>query len=110
MRQNNVAEQQLRRDTQLSVPAEILVNSSASPSAPAVSQQALPKKRGRPRKALCLGLDVEEKDPLPRTSFAAHYHMSELIAHYIDILKWINENRNDPALKASILPCLIDNY
>jgi hypothetical protein len=48
-----------------------------------------------------LDIPLEEEEVLDPTPPEQHHHISKDVRHKVDILKWLADNRKDPALKVS---------
>jgi hypothetical protein len=77
-------------------------------------QQALKKRalnENRPNKvgqdAYTLDIPLGEEEVLGPTPPEDHHHISKDVRHKVDVLKWLSDNKNDPALtvKTSNLLC-----
>ena len=51
-------------------------------------------------------LSFEQVDPLPQTSPQDHIHISQSKKHCVDLRRFLNERRNDPAFHVSIIVSL----
>jgi len=67
------------------------------------AKQALKKKKintNQPKKQTnTLNIPLEEEEVLGPTPPEHHHHISKDVRHKVDVLKWLADNRNDPALK-----------
>ncbi|EDQ99528.1 uncharacterized protein LACBIDRAFT_334986 [Laccaria bicolor S238N-H82] len=55
------------------------------------------------RKNLALTIPFEEAENLPFTDPQVHHHMSSDTRHKIDVVQWVGENEDDPAMMNFIL-------
>ena len=55
-----------------------------------------------------LNIPLDEEEILDPTPPEQHHHISKDVRHKVDVLKWLADNRNDPALKVSSF-CLAIN-
>jgi len=46
-----------------------------------------------------LNIPLEEEEVLSPTPPEHHHHISKDVHHKVDVLKWLADNWNDPALK-----------
>lgn len=50
------------------------------------------------------GLCFDESDPLPYTAPTAHHHISETMRNKENIVAWVSERTQDPAMEVSLNP------
>ena len=65
-------------------------------------QQALKKKQKekQPKEEMnTLDIPMGEEEVLGPTPPEHHHHMSQDVCHKVDVLNWLANNRDDPALK-----------
>ena len=65
-------------------------------------QHAL-KKRVLNENGHTLNIPVGDEEVLGPTPPEDHHHISKDVRHKVDVLKWLADNKNDPALKVSVL-------
>lgn len=55
------------------------------------------------RDSCTLNIPLGEEEVLGPTPPEDHHHISKDVRHKVDVLKWLADNKNDPALKVSVL-------
>ena len=65
-------------------------------------QHAL-KKRVLDENGHTLNIPLGDEEVLGPTPPEDHHHISKDVRHKVDVLKWLADNKNDPALKVSVL-------
>jgi hypothetical protein len=62
------------------------------------AQQALKKKKKKAQETSTLNIPLEEEEVLGPTPPEQHHHISKDVRHKVDVLKWLADNKDDPAL------------
>jgi hypothetical protein len=69
----------------------------------AMKKQCLDSNHHGDQDANTLNIPLVEEEVLDPTPPELHHHISKDIRHKVDVLKWLAQNRADPALKARTL-------
>ena len=65
------------------------------------AQQGMKKHKSTHSKAATLNIPLDEEEVLGPTPPEDHHHISKDVRHKVDVLKWLSDNRKDPALVVS---------
>jgi hypothetical protein len=70
------------------------------------AQQGIKKHKNTCSKAATLDIPLDEEEVLGPTPPEDHHHISNDVRHKVNVLKWLFENRKDPALVVCKIACL----